>query len=501
MNWQNYPFVRLVIPFAFGMVGAHLFVSPQHRMLLFLLCCLALVGLVLLFFSRKDNRIRESVFGVVAMALAFLVGMTLYAEKLYQMDCGVPQDSTCCQGVLAEMPVEKTHSRALNLEQEDGTHLMLYVSKEDTAASLAVGDTIYASIRHLQPTSNGGREFEEYRKFLFYHNICATCYAPTAWWRVHPRRGGPSLLQQLRSMQSRLHRIYDERGVEGEAGGIVEAMSIGRKATLTPAIRQAYAAAGVSHMLALSGFHVGIIVMFLQLFFLGRLLPQRWQWVSHLALIVILWSYALLAGWSPSLVRATCMFTLLLLCQFLSKDPLSINSCALTFLVMTCGNPFYINDVGFQLSFVSVGCIALFVQTTAERSLFLQRNPCVAWLYSLFMVSLTCMVFSTPLVAYHFGRVPLLSLFGNLALTPFVYVIILGSIFWWAFLWCTPVNETLTGVLNWTAETMNGIVRSIADLPFSTLEWHPNGLFTFGCYLVLVPLFYYLTKKMRKLPQ
>ena len=155
----------------------------------------------------------------------------------------------------------------------------------------------------------------------------------------------------------------------------------------------------------------------------------------------------------------------------------------------------------FQFSLVSVGCIALFVQTTAERSLFLQRNPCVAWLYSLFMVSLTCMVFSTPLVAYHFGRVPLLSLLGNLALTPFVYVIILGSIFWWAFLWCTPVNEILTGVLNWTAETMNGIVRSIADLPFSTLEWHPNGLFTFGCYLVLVPLFYYLTKKLRKLPQ
>ena len=255
----------------------------------------------------------------------------------------------------------------------------------------------------------------------------------------------------------------------------------------------------MSHTLALSGFHVGIIVMFLQFFFLSKLLPLRWQWVSHLFLIAILWSYALLVGWSPSLVRATFMFTLLLLCQFLSKDSLSIISCALAFLVMTCGKPFYINDVGFQLSFVSVGSIALFVPAITERSLLQHWNPCLAWLYSLVMVSLICMVFSTPLVAYHFGRVPLLSLLGNLALTPFVYVIILGSIFWWMFLWCAPVNEALTLVLNWTAETMNGIVHSIADLPFATLEWHPQGLHTFICYLVLVPLFYYLTKKLRKL--
>ena len=233
MNWQNYPLVRLVIPFALGMVGAHLLAFPMHRVVLFLLCCLALVGLLLLLFARTGDG-RGSAFGVVAMVLAFLVGLTLYTEKLYQMDRGVPQDSTFCQGILADVPVEKTHSWALNLEQDDGTHLMLYVSKKDTAASLAIGDTIYASICHLQPTADGEGEFEEYRKYLFYHNICATCYAPAGQWKVRPRRGEPSLFQQLRSMQSQLHHIYDERGVGGRQVVLSKPCPSGRKHTLLP---------------------------------------------------------------------------------------------------------------------------------------------------------------------------------------------------------------------------------------------------------------------------
>ena len=63
-----------------------------------------------------------------------------------------------------------------------------------------------------------------------------------------------------------------------------------------------------------------------------------------------------------------------------------------------------------------------------------------------------------------------------------------GSILWWAFLWSPSINAVLTELLNWTATTMNSITETIATLPFSTIEWHPDALVTILCYTALLIL-------------
>lgn len=478
MSWQNYPLIRLIIPFSLGMIGAYLYIGHMNLPVLFLLCC---AFLALLFFLIKTPCSHKNhAFGFVAMVLFFLLGMTLHTFKHQSIERSLPQDTTFIRGILTEQPTKKTHSWALHLQQEDA-HILLYVKGEKNLPT--IGDTILASPIHFNPTNTCENDtFKSYNAYLFHNGVCATAYAPRGRWRVKPCQQKASFLTTLQSLQNTLHTIYDEHGINGETGSIIEAMTIGKKDAINKETRTAYAHAGVSHVLALSGFHVGIIVLMLQFFLFKNYLLLRWQWVCNVLVILALWGYALITGMSPSLVRATLMFTILLLCQSFSRTSLSINSCALTFFIMLCINPFYLQHVGFQLSFISVTSISLFVHEfrSLPMSLGLRR------MLQLIAITFICTLFTAPLVAYDFGCIPLLSILSNLLLTVFVYLLMWTSILWWAFLWCDPINALLTDLLQWSASTMNTITESISSLPFATIEWHPDILTTSLCYVVLI---------------
>ena len=522
MFWQNYPLIRLIIPFTLGMIGANLFMSHMNMVVLFILCCVVLS--FSFFFIKTSDTYKDGKFGMVAMLLFFLIGMTLYTGKHQRTVRGIPSDTTFCCGILTEPPTKKAHSWTFNLKQENGTHIILYVGQDPLCPSdispimgrtirdvrnkphgfslpitgegwgegLSIGDTILANIRHLSPTHLCENDtFRTYNTYLFHQGICATAYTPPNQWWVLPCQNRRNILTSAKALQEQLHDIYDDHGIQGEAGSIVEAMTIGRKTDLSKDTRNTYANAGISHILALSGFHVGIILLMIQVFFFKNVLPLRWQWVRNLFIIATLWCYALLTGMSPSLVRATTMFTILLFCQSFTHELVSINSCALAFFIMLCINPFYLNDVGFQLSFVSVAAISLFSQHILTSCP--SHHNIVRFLWSIIFITLICTLFTTPLVAYHFGRIPLFSILSNLSLTLFVYLLLWASILWWLFLWCDPINSLLTDLLNWTSTTMNTLTERLASIPFATIEWHPNVLTTLLCYVALLSLTYFIT--------
>ena len=499
VDWQNHALIRLIIPFTLGMIGANLFISHMNMVVLFILCCAVLA---FSFFLMKPSIQHDAKFGIVAMVLFFLIGMMLYTGKYQRIANSIPTDTTFCRGILTERPKEKAQLWALKLEQENGTHLLLYIGKNwevpeqdsTTFASLQIGDTILANIRHLNATNLcEDQTFKIYNTNLFHQGICATAYTPHYQWLVRPCQTERTFLTSVKALHERLHDIYDDHGINGEAGSIIEAMTIGRKANLSSDTRNAYANAGISHILALSGFHVGIIVLMIQFFFLKNIMPFRWQWISNLLIIATLWCYALLTGMSPSLVRATTMFTILLLCQSFSRENIGINSCAFAFFFMLCINPFYLHNIGFQLSFIAVGGICLYAQRITHSCP--THNPLIRFFWSLIFITFICALFTAPLVAYYFGKFTLISLVSNLIIFPFVYLLIGASILWWVFLWCEPINNVLTDLLNWTANTLNSIVERLSSLPFATIEWHPNIFTTLICYVLLLVLSYFFLER------
>lgn len=496
MIWQRYPLIRLVIPFTLGMVEANcFFMSPCSRTML--ACCWA-ATLLLAGLTWRAHIRRSGGFGIMATALFFLLGMTWHTQRWLQVADRMPQDATFVRGVVTDLPQEKARTWALKVKDENEGQLLLYAGKADdepaggtdqASVPAQVGDTIVAHIKHLQATwSDANNERAAYYRHLFHHGISATAYVPKHQWNAIPNQKGGSYNQASFSvLRERLHAIYDEHGIGGETGSIVEAMTIGRKTDVSEQTRTAYAKAGASHVLALSGFHVGILMMMIQLLLLKNLLPLRWQRWSHLLVILTLWAYAAATGFSPSLVRASIMFTVLLVSQLAAREFFSLNSCVLAFFVMLCIDPFYLYDLGFQLSFVSVTAIGL-CQKHLRPSWLRTLTPIVSITIQTMGIALICSLFTAPLVAYHFGSVPLLSLVSNVLLTPFVYLLMLCSILFWMLLWQETASHLLAEVLCWAANMMNQITAAISDLPFATIEWSPNIGTTLICYAVLLML-------------
>ena len=162
MFWQNHPLIRLIIPFTLGMIVANLFIRHMSIAVLFILCCAVLA--FSFFHLRTSNTYKDGKFGLVAMMLFFLIGMTLYTGKHQRITQGIPTDTTFCQGILSEVPTEKNRSWALNLQQDNDTHIILYIGKnwetpqQDAIAysSLQLGDTILTTIKRLERTEHGG---------------------------------------------------------------------------------------------------------------------------------------------------------------------------------------------------------------------------------------------------------------------------------------------------------------------------------------------------------
>ena len=244
---------------------------------------------------------------------------------------------------------------------------------------------------------------------------------------------------------------------------IIEAMTIGYKKGLTKSLRNEFAAAGISHMLALSGFHLSIVYLFL--FFL--LAPIRTspagRWLSFAVTLLVIWSYAATSGMSPSMVRATIFCTIVELCFLLQREVRMINSCALAAIIILMIDPLMIGHVGFQLSFCSITAIALIQKR-------IPRNP----FYAVIVITITCSIVTFPLVTHYFGSMPVYGLLGNMAGTLFAYPIVFSSLLWWVFSLIGLPVAWLLNIITMMVSALIYVANTISCLPYSTIAYRPS---------------------------
>ena len=173
--------------------------------------------------------------------------------------------------------------------------------------------------------------------------------------------GEPSRIE--RTQQYFLHQrtLLLERlqsaGLSDDQYAVVAAMALGDKSTLTHQLKETYSKTGASHILALSGLHLGIIYALLSMLVVGR----RWQMITQVAIILSIWAFVFLVGMSASVVRSAVMLTVYALLAIGHRRKMSVNTLAFTAIIMLLVTPKALFDVGFQMSFMAVFSILLFV--------------------------------------------------------------------------------------------------------------------------------------------
>lgn len=248
--------------------------------------------------------------------------------------------------------------------------------------------------------------------------------------------------------------------LEDDVLAIISALTVGDKSKLTREIKATYNAAGVSHILALSGLHIGILSMILSWLFYPLRRVCGGKWIASFLIVGLLWGFAFLSGLSPSVIRAVTMFSAYVVASIFSEDRFSgFSALTLTAFIMLIYQPMYLFDVGFQLSFMAV--LGIFLFYPLIDSLFVVRNKIVAYLWNIISLSLAAQLATLPLILYYFGTFPVYFLLSNLVVAP-IAVFILSATLLALALGVFPVaaNFVVQG-LDFAVRTLNEVMEQI----------------------------------------
>lgn len=363
-----------------------------------------------------------------------------------------------------------------------------HASEKEEKAAPRPGDHIYMNARVSEVHTSGNPGAFDYARFLRRQGISGRTYVADNRWKVRAVADDevPLRLRMARYRQSLSAQYFSH--LDSEEAAIVAAMSLGDKRSLAAAQRQSFSATGVSHVLALSGLHLGILFSLYSLLVVNRLRSRRNRVLASLVGVALLWGFALLVGFPLSLVRATVMFTLWQLSVVLYSDRNSLNNLALAALLILLFSPASLFDIGFQLSFTSVFFI-LFLTPHIPRPRWLRRSRLLALLYGWLTVSLVAQIGTGLLVAYYFHTIPLVGLLGNLLAIPLAYVILgLALVFF-----LIPGFQGLTAtLLGWCIRFLTGAVGWMAAWPYSHIKAYSHWAEVMVCYVLLLALLVYL---------
>ena len=201
--------------------------------------------------------------------------------------------------------------------------------------------------------------------------------------------------------------------LKGDVFAVAMGILLGDKSYLNLELKDAFSGAGAMHLLAVSGLHVGIFLVILQWLFktFGRRVPR---WLQFGLILIILWTYAGITGFSPSVNRAVTMFSFVALGTLTGRRYDSINGLIASAMILLAINPYFLFDIGFQLSYSAMFGIFLF-SPLIERSLYIKQKW-LKFIWSGTAVALAAQLTTFPLTLYYFHQFPNYFLITNLGL-------------------------------------------------------------------------------------
>lgn len=479
--WKKTPFLRLLLPLMGGIAIQWYVPFPEWLWW----CCFTagLVLFVIFFFIPVAGRFRLLWMSGLPGILIFLsLGalLTRYHDVRNQNDWFGnyyrPADKIVV--TLDEPPVEKNRSFKANatvsclLHNETGIpaqgKVILYFQKELPGRQLQ--DINYGSKiiidKPLQEIKNSGNPGGfDYRRYSLFKGITHQVYLKAGDYRILNSSHKNFLNTFLLHTREKVIGII-RTFIPGEREqGLAEALLIGYKNDLDPGLVQSYTNTGVVHIIAISGMHLALVYWLLALLLKPLQRKKQIQWLRPVLIISGLWFFSLLAGAQASVVRSAVMFTCIVAGESLSRKTSVYNTLAVSAFILLCYDPFWLWDVGFQLSYAAVLSIVIFFPPVYNW--FYIRNKTLDFIWKINAVSIAAQILTLPVSVFHFHQFPLYFLLTNFLAVPLSGVILLGEIFLCGLSFIPFIAELAGEILSRLIRIMNTYIESVESLPYS----------------------------------
>ncbi len=478
--WKKAPFLRLLVPVIIGILLQWYLQSGWEQILLAGICFVIafiafhllplvlrfkfqamqgfLINLILVVFGsfviyQKDIRHNESWFGNIYHDSDYVVATIneplLEKNKSYKAEAIV--DHIVHNGI-----VRNTTGR-----------IIIYFEKDTTdPTSLKYRDKILINKRLQQIKNSGNPGAFNYQRYSAFHNIFHNVFLKKEEWMLLNEKNINSFQQFLFTARQNILNIL-QKNIQGHDDqlAIAEALLIGYTQDLDKDLVQAYSNTGVVHIIAISGMHLGLIYFMLLWIFKRIPFIKRSRFIKVVFILSGLWIFSLLTGGGPSIMRAAVMFSCLVIGQSLNRKTSAYNSLAASAFILLCINPYFLWDVGFQLSYLAIVGILIF-QKPIYHLLFV-KNKYINYVWELISLSTAAQILTFPICLYYFHQFPTVFLFTNIILVPLSTVILFVEIFLVAFSWIPLVGIYVGKLIWWLVWLMNKIILWFSHLPYS----------------------------------
>ena len=474
-TWKRAPFIRLLIPMMIGIVVEWgLQINPITFWILLVICFIIAISFftIPLFERYKRSSINGLTFSVMFFAIGAL--LSWYENILHANDWfgNRYQAGDALVVTLKEAAVEKTRSYKANASVDlilrndsaikaNGT-IILYFKKDSLTTALSYGDRLVIN-KSLQEIKNSGNPGGfNYKRYCLFQGITHQVFLKDHEFEMLPASKKNEFKEFINNSRIKVLSIL-RTNIKGEKElGLAEALLIGYKDDLDKTLVQSYSNTGVVHVIAISGLHLGLIYWLLTWIFKPL---KKFRLVRPIFILSGLWLFSLLAGAQPSVLRSAVMFSCIILGEAFEKRTSIYNSLALSAVLLLCINPFWLWDIGFQLSYAAVLSIIIFMQPVYHW--FYIKNKILDLVWKLNAVTIAAQILTVPASIYHFHQFPTSFLLTNFVAVPLSSLVLFGEILLCLFSFIPSIANVTGDLLYWLIKIMNTYIEWVEKLPFS----------------------------------
>ncbi|MDB5201998.1 MAG: ComEC/Rec2-related protein [Ferruginibacter sp.] len=494
--WKKAPFLRLLLPFSFGIL-LQWYCPIPIVMVVCALLSFTIAGFLLQYLPLAIQYLLQSFRGLIIQLIIMLLAMliTWHADMRnnsswygHQLQAG----STLVLRISAppeqKLRSIKTEADVLAVMEEKGQKkvsgkLLVYFPLDET--SLQHGDLLLINAPLLQVKNSGNPGAFDYSRYAAFQGIFQQVFLKKGMYQKVGRQQPGYLSARIFAARAAIvSSLQKYLPADKKISGLAEALLIGYKQDLDPELVRAYSNTGVVHIIAISGLHLGLIYMLL-LWIFTRLPGIKKSKLGRAFLILgCLWLFALLTGASASVLRSAVMFTCIVIGKNFFRETSVYNSLAASAFVLLCYNPYFLWDVGFQLSYLAVVGI-VWLQRPIYRCWYC-KHGWIRKIWEMAAVTIAAQIVSFPICIFYFHQFPNLFLLTNLLAVPLSTLILFAEILLLLLCW-NPLLASLAG--KGTAlliQLMNGIIETFDRVPFAVTDAiYASVITTFLLYMVI----------------
>ncbi len=458
----------------------------------------------------KINKSKSNLFGVLTFVTFFFIGIltiSFHNQKNHsqhytnQFEADLNSNSAIIFKVREILKPSNYHNKyIINFKSIDGQKvtgkLLLNIQKDSTKTLLKVDDIVFTKtiINNLNPPINPNQF--DYKAYLYKKYIYHQLYI-TNKDIIILNRDKTTVFGYASHLRETINLKLKEYNFKLDELSIINALLLGQRQDISKEIHESYTQAGAIHILAVSGLHVGIVLLILNFLFKPLERLKNGRFLKTIVILILLWCFAIIAGLSASVTRAVTMFSIVAIGMNLKRPTNIYNTLAISMFVLLIIKPTFIFDVGFQMSYLAVFFI-VWIQPLLYK-LWIPKWFLADKFWQIFTVTVSAQLGVVPISLYYFHQFPSLFFISNLVIIPVLGFILGFGILIIALALVNLLPQLLASTFGSVISLMNDFVMFISrqeDFLFKQISF--GILSVISSYLLIIAFVKLFQKKSYK---